>query len=692
MGGGVLFLLLASKLSFLALSSLLHTHRPGQAVGENNTSDWARYTGQMLMLYLALLITYGLQALRAAKNGLLSRNSPWPKATAIAACVAAGTLEPLGLVILALKIVPAYGPGISVLVLACSVALSTAAASFLTCAGYGDGARAGGLTGLATLLLLGGLAGTVYMAFLCDSSLVNLLHLAGCLLSLNVAWLPWLQHHTNESNVILLESSPENFRQSNFGSSVSTIGSNDSLGATGSTLSSMSSANAYGPSSDSIHMYAPSNSLSSRHEDQSSRRNHGDANRPTKFYRKATWKASLILHVTKVLMVSLLCFIFFYVDIADTDFSVGASFSSSMQAAFLDGWDFGSSISSTQTYWMFGWNLISSLVGYVLVLIVLHTNMQKGCLAIPLVTSMPLALFIVSQPDFCDSVTASADVCHGYVAPLEYLVPTAAALVLGQLLSFGKQVFVKGHVSLLKETELFWAPCYSSVALDTWVLLNWKQSLRAGKLGIRAAAKPPKMRVYICTTMYREDEEEMRQLLESLARINAAQAEGETFFESHVVFDGGVQRKKISEFALVLISLLEETLGIKPTMCTKIVTPYGLKLSWALPGARVKPLMTFNIHLKDNMLVKNKKRWSQIMYMSYVLDFLTDASTPNEEAYILTTDADVKFTPDSVEALLDLMSRDNTIGAVCARTHPMGEGPLVWYQTFEYAVGHWFQK
>lgn len=30
--------------------------------------------------------------------------------------------------------------------------------------------------------------------------------------------------------------------------------------------------------------------------------------------------------------------------------------------------------------------------------------------------------------------------------------------------------------------------------------------------------------------------------------------------------------------------------------------------------------------------------------------------------YILTTDADVMFTPESVEALLDLMSRDPTIG------------------------------
>ena len=64
----------------------------------------------------------------------------------------------------------------------------------------------------------------------------------------------------------------------------------------------------------------------------------------------------------------------------------------------------------------------------------------------------------------------------------------------------------------------------------------------------------------------------------------------------------------------------------------------------------------------------------------------------DDDAFILTTDADVVFTPDSVEALLDLMTRDTSIGAVCARTHPMGGGPLVWYQIFEYAIGHWFQK
>ncbi|GFO42301.1 chitin synthase [Plakobranchus ocellatus] len=658
----------------------LDQQKPTVAVSKDNVNNWSRYTGQMLIIFLALLLPYGLQLLRAIKNGLFARSAPWPKATGILACLVVGTLEPLGLILLALKVVPAYGPGLGVLVMGCSVCLSAAAASVLTCAGYGDGTRAGSFMTLATFLLLGGLSGIIYLAVCHDPRIANLLHVVGCLLSLNVAWLPWLQHHMNESSVIFLKSSTE-FRQTNFGSSVFTIGSQESVsGAALSTSSSVTSGVADGPSGDSIHTVA------------GGRRTAADAEAKTKFYKKATWKASIILHLTEIVSTFILTYILFYVDMAGTEFPLQSSFSSHMHDAFLNAWRLSESIASSQTYWAFKWNLISSVVCYILVFLVLHTNMQKGSLGLPLVFSLPLSLLLVSQRDVCDHILGSSPVCHQHVGQIEYLIPTAAALVLGQLFSFGKQLFIKGRLSLLKETELFWTPAYNGAAIDSWLLLNCKQSLRAGKLSIRAAAKPPKMRVYICTTMYREDEDEMRQLLESLDKINKAQQQVETFFESHIVFDGGVQRKKISEFALVLISLLEETLGTKPTMCTKIVTPYGLKLSWALPGTRGKPLMTFNIHLKDNMLVKNKKRWSQIMYMSYVLDFLTDASTPNEEAYILTTDADVKFTPDSVEALLDLMSRDNTIGAVCARTHPMGEGPLVWYQTFEYAVGHWFQK
>ena len=63
-----------------------------------------------------------------------------------------------------------------------------------------------------------------------------------------------------------------------------------------------------------------------------------------------------------------------------------------------------------------------------------------------------------------------------------------------------------------------------------------------------------------------------------------------------------------------------------------------------------------------------------------------------DQSFILTTDADVKFTHESVEALIEQIIEDPGVGAVCARTHPMGSGPIVWYQIFDYAIGHWFQK
>ena len=64
----------------------------------------------------------------------------------------------------------------------------------------------------------------------------------------------------------------------------------------------------------------------------------------------------------------------------------------------------------------------------------------------------------------------------------------------------------------------------------------------------------------------------------------------------------------------------------------------------------------------------------------------------DDQCFILTTDADVKFTHESVEALIDQIVEDPRVGAVCARTHPLGSGPVVWYQIFDYAIGHWFQK
>ena len=43
-------------------------------------------------------------------------------------------------------------------------------------------------------------------------------------------------------------------------------------------------------------------------------------------------------------------------------------------------------------------------------------------------------------------------------------------------------------------------------------------------------------------------------------------------------------------------------------------------------------------------------------------------------------DGDVDFGPDSVRMLIDRMKKDKKVGAVSSRIHPIGSGPLIWYQ------------
>ena len=48
----------------------------------------------------------------------------------------------------------------------------------------------------------------------------------------------------------------------------------------------------------------------------------------------------------------------------------------------------------------------------------------------------------------------------------------------------------------------------------------------------------------------------------------------------------------------------------------KIPTPYGGRLVWTLPG-KTKVVA----HLTDKRKIRHKKRWSQCMYMYYLLGF-----------------------------------------------------------------------
>lgn len=127
----------------------------------------------------------------------------------------------------------------------------------------------------------------------------------------------------------------------------------------------------------------------------------------------------------------------------------------------------------------------------------------------------------------------------------------------------------------------------------------------------------------------------------------------------------------------------------------KYPTPYGGKLEWTMPGGN-----KLYAHLKDKIKIRHRKRWSQVMYMYYLLGHrlmelpidVTRKAVMAENTYMLTLDGDINFKPHAVQLLVDLMKKNKNLGAACGRIHPIGSGLMAWYQKFEYAVGHWLQK
>jgi len=273
----------------------------------------------------------------------------------------------------------------------------------------------------------------------------------------------------------------------------------------------------------------------------------------------------------------------------------------------------------------------------------------------------------------------------------------ASLLWVSQILAFAYYMFQSTENVLTNNADLFWTPRYNGVFLEQHILLNRKTGITGHNVKQTTSNSEKIMsiakngHVFICSTMYHENEVEMKQLLKSINRIDMAIkecSEENHKYESHIFFDNACLGEHLNQWVVQLLSLLEGTLGVDPARVTKLLTPYGMQLKYKLKGN-----MPFYIHLKDNSKVKNKKRWSQVMYMNYVINYrIKYSKIANDKAFILTTDADIDFTSDSVVALLDILARDEGVGAVCARTHPLGSGPVVWYQKFDYAIGHWFQK
>ena len=86
-------------------------------------------------------------------------------------------------------------------------------------------------------------------------------------------------------------------------------------------------------------------------------------------------------------------------------------------------------------------------------------------------------------------------------------------LWVGQMMAMGTSIWKKGNIILAKDSDMFISPHYDGVLLEQQILLN--REVKNSKPTSTEMMKT----IFICSTMYRETKEEMRQLLSSIYKL-----------------------------------------------------------------------------------------------------------------------------------------------------------------------------
>ena len=91
----------------------------------------------------------------------------------------------------------------------------------------------------------------------------------------------------------------------------------------------------------------------------------------------------------------------------------------------------------------------------------------------------------------------------------------------------------------------------------------------------------------------------------------------------------------------------------------KYPSPYGGRLVWRLPGGT-----KIICHLKDREKIRHRKRWSDCMFMYYILGYRLNANDNLTEVqkwararntFLLALEGDNVFQPNDVIHMVDLM-------------------------------------
>ncbi|XP_041375046.1 chitin synthase chs-2-like [Gigantopelta aegis] len=401
-------------------------------------------------------------------------------------------------------------------------------------------------------------------------------------------------------------------------------------------------------------------------------------------------------------------------------------------------------------------NILCSAFCYKIAQACCKVRAQIPCFSLPLVLVTPatFALLLLSYSTSNQNKTFLQCVSP-WVTPISDMSAALRAFTtdfwmpLG-IISYVALLYLTGHIwtprdeRLARTYKLFAKPMYCGILLDQSLVLNRKRIKERETLSeeftapwasvehfsddaedfdlmdtstIRTDTTPI---VYVCATMWHETENEMIQMMRSVLRLDEDQSARrkaiKTFetdidyyeFEAHIFFDDAFEPHNENDFSFTVnnfvkqlcrvINVAAETelnMQVNIPDPTKTVTPYGGRLEWMLPGGNI-----LTAHLKDKMKIRHRKRWSQVMYIYYFLahqlmSLPIEAKRKRimaENTFLLALDGDVDFQAEALRMLIDRMRRDPNVGAACGRIHPIGSGPMVWYQKFEYAVSHWLQK
>lgn len=406
--------------------------------------------------------------------------------------------------------------------------------------------------------------------------------------------------------------------------------------------------------------------------------------------------------------------------------------------------------------------IVSGLICTYLAGMACKLHMQKFGFALPMIFVTPISIvlsFLLCHKEWIpkDTFTVTFHCCKLDFAN-ELITPVIIIVIIWlTTMVIVAHIWYPESERMALFSKLF-VPQFDPLLLDLSLLLRRRQDHKENKENEKNEVKVDnessnensRPKLLVCATTWHETRQEMVQLLKSLFRLDKQQIvskiskqiaaknqwekkENDSYdLEIHIIFDDAWEIDEVSKqeipngFVKEFVSLIPEAVMsvakgyVQLGAIKKVTTPYGGRLEIKMPGST--PMI---IHLKNKEKIRHRKRWSQVMYLYYLLGFKTFGDKksvedlipkkqsksakvrstvsilnhlPTEEykkienTFLLTLDGDVDFKPDSVKLLIDRMLKNKKVGAVCGRIHPIGSGPMIWYQQFEYAVGHWLQK